>query len=800
VKLNNTGGGALAVSSIKITGANATSFVTSNTCGTSLASGTTCNIGVRFVPATTGPLAAAITLTDNAAGSPQVIELSGTGVAVPESSLSLSSASLAFGNEATGDSTGAQSVRVTNTSGVTLYFEGIALSGANATSFVTSNTCGTSLASGATCNIGVRLAPTTTGPLAAAITLTDNAAGSPQVIELSGAGVAVPESSLSLSSASVAFGNEATGDSTGAQSVKVTNTSGVTLYFKSIALSGANATSFVTSNTCGTSLASGATCNIGVRFVPTTTGTLAAAITLIDNAAGGMQSIALTGTGYLEEDVLVYKADPSGIAAAIEAAHLGKRVVLLEPTQHVGGMMSSGLGTSDVYGTNVIGGLAATFFQTVATNYGPANATLDFSGTHFEPHIAEQAFNQMLAQQANITVVLGVSLSAISMNGTRIATFTASNGITYGAKEFIDASYEGDLMAAAHVSYATGREATSQYGEPLAGVQIPTPLDGLTVDPYVVAGDPASGLLQHVQAITLGAPGSADNGVMAYNYRLCVSQNAANQIPFPVPPNYNPEEFEVLGRFAAAVTASKTAPAETLFLGPGQLPNQKLDVNNGEPFSTDETGESVDYANADPATRAQIAAEVTRYMQSLLHFLATDPRIPPHVQAHFSGWGLCKDEFTDNGGWPWQLYVREARRMIGAYVMTQSDIEGNTTIADPIGLGGYAFDSHDVHRVAVNGMAENEGLFSIANQAYPIPYRALTPMPSQVTNLLVSVEVSASRVANTSLRLEPTYMIMGQAAGAAASEAIDEGASVQSIDYATLANQLTSDGQVLAKP
>ena len=506
-------------------------------------------------------------------------------------------------------------------------------------------------------------------------------------------------------------------------------------------------------------------------------------------------------TSTVTADVVVYAATPSGIAAAIESAHLGKQVVLLEPGQHVGGMTSSGLGVTDVYTQSALGGLVKTFFSTVASLYGPAN-TDNQNGTRYEPHIAEQAFNQMLGQQKNLQVVFNATLSSITMNGTTITSLHASNGTAYDAKEFIDASYEGDLMAAAKVSYTVGRESTAQYNESIAGVWIPSPLGGFTIDPYVTPGNPSSGLLQHIESITFGAPGSADTSVMAYNYRLCVSTDPGNQIPFSAPANYDPMEFEVLGRYAQALTASGKSTGLGNFLLAESLPNGKLDVNNSGGFSTDDVAANTAYPDGSAATRQQIIADHRHYVQGLLYFLATDPRIPQPVQTTIKSWGLCKDEFTDNGGWPRQLYVREARRMIGAYVMTQQDVQNKTPIADPIGLGGYPFDNHLQHRVVVSGNTEDEaGRGTNRGSApYPIPYRALTPQPTQATDLLVTVDVSASHVAYESLRVEPTYMIMGQAAGAAASLAVDENATVQNVSYPALANQLTADGQVLTAP
>lgn len=488
--------------------------------------------------------------------------------------------------------------------------------------------------------------------------------------------------------------------------------------------------------------------------------------------------------------------------AAIEAAHLGKKVILLEPSAHIGGMPASGLGTSDVGNIKAIGGLAKTFFKTVAAIYGKVDSQ---NGTYYEPHIALQAFEQMLCAQPNVQLVTNAAISSISMTGTIIQSMVASNGVTYSAKEFIDSSYEGDLMAAAGVSFTVGRESIAQYNEPLNGVIKTTPMNGAKVDPYVIPGNSSSGLLPHIESITLPPPGSADNSVQGYNYRLCLSKDPNNQIAFTAPDNYDPAEFEALARMSEALVKAKHTPAFNTLLSIAPLPNGKYDANNGADFSTDEIGEGLLYPNGTPAQRQAIAAEHKRYMQALLYFLQTSTRLPAAVNAGAAEFGYCKDEFTDTAGFPHQLYVREGRRMLGTFVMTQQVIY-NKSGPDSIGLGSYNFDSHINNRVAVKGDAEIEGLTNTPNSGtkfevgnpYPIAYGSLTPSSSEATNLLVSVCVSASHVAFSSLRMEPTYMIMGQSAGAAASLAIDEAATTQNISYPALSAQLLKDGQILS--
>jgi len=504
-------------------------------------------------------------------------------------------------------------------------------------------------------------------------------------------------------------------------------------------------------------------------------------------------------------DVVIYGATPSGIMAAIEAARLGRQVILLEPTLHIGGMMSNGLGATDQYSNDDFGGLAAQFFQEVNNYYNQIPSAA--YGYEFEPHVAEAEFNSMLARYANISVVLDTEFSSAAMNGTTITGLTASSGVTYLAKQFIDASYTGDLMAAAGVSYRVGRESSGEYNEPTAGVGVLAPVASSPIDPYVTPGDPSSGLIAHVSAKTLRAAGSADSAVMAYNYRLCVTTDPNNQIPFMEPANYDPSEFAILTRMFASPTplpASDVVSGIGL-LSIGGLPNSKFDLNDGGTYpimGTDEVGESFAYPDGSSTIRREIEAEQKRYMQALLYFLSNDSSVPQSAQAAVKALGLCKDEFTDNGGWPHQIYVREARRMIGQYVLTLSDLERKTTVPDSIGLGGYPVDSHPVHIVNVNGAVEYEpapvGQPTVVE--YQLPYRILTPNADQVTNLLVSVDVSTSHVAYDSVRVEPTYMILGQAAGAAASIAIGQGTTVQSVPYSTLASQLLDDGLVLSVP
>lgn len=490
----------------------------------------------------------------------------------------------------------------------------------------------------------------------------------------------------------------------------------------------------------------------------------------------------------ISTDLVVYGATPSGIAAAVEAARLGKRVTLLEPTASVGGMMTNGLGYTDLYAQHRVSGFPKEFFGGIKQLELHVPASM--GGFAFEPHVAAAEFQKLLSAEPLITLVTGARLVAASMSGSQITGITTSTGV-YAAREYIDASYAGDLMAAAHVSSTSGRESEAQYGESYAGVGSPTPIGAPhAVSSYVSPGVPSSGLLAHISSDVLAAPGSADTALGAYTYRLCVTNAPSNRIPFTPPANYDATEFELLGRYAAEMGNQATLGT---FMNLEPLPNQKFDLNTGVPFETsDEVGANAGYSDATAATRAQIEGEQKRYEQAFLYFLSTDSRIPPNVQSAVQQLGLCKDEFTDNGGWPYQIYVREARRMVGDYVLTQNEILNGTAVPDSIGIGGYKFDTHATHVVSIKGHAFYENHQAGPPQPYSIPYRVLTPKRAEATNLIVTGAVSASHVAFSSLRIEISFMVMGQAGGAAASLAMDEGTAVQDVAYSSLQTALAA--------
>ena len=416
-----------------------------------------------------------------------------------------------------------------------------------------------------------------------------------------------------------------------------------------------------------------------------------------------------------------------------------------------------------------------------------------------EPHVAQVIMQQML-NDSHVTVLLHHQLrqkNAVIKNGTRITEISMENGSSWKAKIFIDATYEGDLMAQAGVSYATGREGISQYGEPLAGLRAETPGHQFTVkiSPY----DSNGKLLPEISAGPAGEPGAADKKIQAYNFRLCFSMDPANQAPFPKPKPYDPNRYALLARLLNARTEQEGhAPAlNTVFLI-GFLPNNKADFNNMEAFSTDYIGGSWEYPEASYAQREKIWQKHYDHTAGLLYFFAHDPQVPKPLQDEMNQWGLAKDEFIDTANWPPQLYVREARRMIGEYVMTQEDVQTDVTKPDPIGIGSYGIDSHNLQRVvSKEGFVVNEVNTEVPSRPYQIPYRILVPQRQEVQNLLVPVCASASHVAYGTLRMEPQYMMMGQAAGVAAKIAIANNYAVQEIDAAQLGRELKKEGVIL---
>ena len=521
-------------------------------------------------------------------------------------------------------------------------------------------------------------------------------------------------------------------------------------------------------------------------------------------------------------DLCVYGGTSGGVAAAVQAARMGKTVILLEPTQHLGGLSSGGLGATDIGNKAAIGGIAREFYNRIAKHYADDSAwtwerreeyfakrsssqiqasdlrAAEATMWTFEPHVAEDIFSQMIREHG-VQVRFQESLKSVTLRSGRISAIGLASGESVEARMFIDASYEGDLMARARVSYTLGREANAAYGETLNGVRPETPLHQFTVpvDPYREAGHPESGLLPLIQEGDGGIPGSGDHRVQTYNFRLCFTTNAANRLPLTPPANYDPARYELLARYLEALVAKGQKPTLAQFWHPIWMPNAKTDINNNGGFSTDFIGANYDYPEADGAGRARIWKDHEEYTRGFLTFLATSPRVPENIRAEMKLWGPAKDEFAETGGWPRQLYVREARRLVADYVMTEHNCRAATRADDPVGLGAYNMDSHNCQRIVKNGRVENEGDVQVPVKPYPISYRSIVPKATECSNLFVPVCLSATHIAYGSIRMEPVFMILGQSAATAAAIAMDEDLPVQQVNYQKLKARLLQDKQVL---
>lgn len=495
----------------------------------------------------------------------------------------------------------------------------------------------------------------------------------------------------------------------------------------------------------------------------------------------------------IHADVCIYGGTSGGVIAAVQAARMGKTAALIAVNNHLGGMTSGGLGATDIGrpGNGYIQGTAREFYTRVGAKYGSASAVFAF-----EPRVAETVFNEMI-QEAGVAVYTNQYLQAVQKEGSNIVAITMNNGTLFRARVFIDSTYEGDLMAKAGVGYTVGREAVAQYGESSNGIRpAANNFPGLAVDPYVVPGNPASGLLPLIQPGVLGTIGEADQRLQAFNYRMCLTTNATNRIAITAPPNYNPAQFALLGRYVQAMTAAGTPVTLTTFMSIAQMPNQKTDVNNGGQISTDFVGESAAYVEATWKQRKQIEMAHQNYINGLFHFVGNDLRVPPDVRAQMQAYGYAKDEFVDNGGWPHQLYVREARRMVSDFVMTQAHIMSQAVAPESIGLAAYTSDQHSCGRLVIDGtVVKLPGGGGVPPKPYPISYRAIVPKRSHCSNLLVPWSLSASHVAFCSIRMEPVFMILSQSAATAAALAIDSNVAVQDVDPAHLQAQLLADGQ-----
>lgn len=507
--------------------------------------------------------------------------------------------------------------------------------------------------------------------------------------------------------------------------------------------------------------------------------------------AAGVAAPAFAET--VESDICVFGGTSAGVIAAVQAATMGKRVVIAEYGRHLGGLTSGGLTYTDIGNKGAVGGLSREFYRALGKLYGKSEAWT------FEPSAAEREYNR-LVKTHHIPLYLEQRLASVQKEGARITELRMENGNVFRAKMFIDASYEGDVMAKGGVAYHVGREANSLYNETLNGIRAKTPAHQFVVhvDPYVKPGDPASGLLPFVQDTPFGNPGDGDKSVQAYNFRLCFTKNEANKKPIDPPANYDEKRYELLGRYFDALKAADKKVTLRNFLKIDMVTRDKTDINNNGGFSTDYIGMNYSYADADYPTREKIWNEHLDYIKGLITYLKTSPRVPEDIRGDMNAWGLCKDEFQDTGGWPQQMYVREARRMVSGYVMTEKNCRYQETIADSVGLAAYNMDSHNCRRLVRDGNVENEGDVQVAPmKPYPVSYRSIVPKQDECENLFVPICLAASHIAYGSIRMEPVFMIMGQSSATAAAMAIDDKVAVQRVDYDKLRTRLLADGQIL---
>lgn len=518
-------------------------------------------------------------------------------------------------------------------------------------------------------------------------------------------------------------------------------------------------------------------------------------------------------------DVIIYGGTSAAVIAAVQVKKMGKTVIIVSPDKHLGGLSSGGLGFTDTGNKEVIGGLSREFYQRLYQHYqkneswnwqkkeeygnkGQGTPALDGANRTmwiFEPHAAEQVFEDFVKENKLVIFRnewLDRSEKGIVKQSGSIRSIRTLSGNIYSGKMFIDATYEGDLMALAGVKYHVGREANSVYGEKWNGVQAGVFQHGhhfkANISPYKIANDPKSGLLPEVSNEPIAENGTGDNKIQAYCFRMCLSNHPENRIPFAKPTGYDPARYELYARVFAAgwrETFDKFDP----------IPNRKTDTNNHGPFSTDYLGKNYDYPEATYARRQEIIKDHELYQKGLMYFLQNDPRVPADVHEAMQKWGLPKDEFTDNGNWPHQLYIREARRMIGEFVMKEADALGKTKVPNPVGMGSYSLDAHNAQRyVKSNGFVQNEGDIGVhPDKSYSIAYGSILPKENECNNLLVPVCMSSSHIAYGSIRMEPVFMILGQSAATAAVLAIENKISPQKLPYEKLQRVLLKDRQKL---
>ena len=538
----------------------------------------------------------------------------------------------------------------------------------------------------------------------------------------------------------------------------------------------------------------------------------------------------------IQTDLCIYGGTSGGVVAAVQAGRMGRNVVIAEPGMHLGGMTSGGLSAVDIGDPRSIGGIAREYFTQLAATVGVTLAwDQAFKGDGgggpatggayaIEPHKAEQVFTDM-AKEAGVKVHFGAQLASVEKDGARITELVMKNGDIFRAKVFIDTTYEGDLMAKAGVSYTLMREGNAKYGETLNGIHYTEKYLPRTnhlkpgshgrvpggqgvwdrdfpLDPYVVKGDPKSGLLPLINEGDPGKQGEPAPGVQAYCFRLCLSTNPANMIPITAPADYDPKRYEIVARFIEACLAIGDDMDLRWFSKHDPLPNNKWDFNTAT-FGGNLPGASHGWPEANYTDRQKIAKEHENYHRGLLHFLATDPRVPEKVRKDMQRFGLPKDEFTDNGGWPHQIYVRQARRMVSDFVMTENHTFGRQPVAKSVGLGSYGTDVHEIRRIVKDGVVIREGKIATGRDGappYAVGYDAIVPKRGECENLFVTFALSSSHVAFASIRMEPVFMCNSQSAAAAAVMALDSNQAVQDVDYEALKAVLIMHKQVLTWP
>ena len=517
-------------------------------------------------------------------------------------------------------------------------------------------------------------------------------------------------------------------------------------------------------------------------------------------------------------DVIIYGGTSAAVISAVEVSQSGKSVIIVSPDIHLGGLSSGGLGFTDTGDKTVIGGLAREFYHRVWLHYSDSTTwkwqkkseygnkgqnTVAMDGENrtmwiFEPHVAEKIFEDFILEN-HIPVFRDEWLdrkSGVAIENDKIISLTTLSGKKFIGEIFIDATYEGDLMATAGVSYTVGREPCSQYDEKWNGVQSGVFHHGhyfkKPIDPYIIPGDPSSGLLPYISAEPIQSNCEGDEKLQAYCFRLCMSNHPNNRVPFDKPEGYDPTHYELLARVFESGW-------DEWFQKFDMIPNRKTDTNNHGPFSTDYIGMNYDYPEASYERRKEIIEDHKNYQKGLLYFVSTDKRVPEEIRSRMHNWGLAKDEFTENGNWPYQLYIREARRMIGVYVTTENEVLGKVSVADPVGMGSYALDSHNVQRyITAEGYVQNEGDIGVKpEKPYQISYGSIVPKSDDCTNLIVPICLSSSHIAYGSIRMEPVFMILGQSAAVAAIIAIDNDISVQNVPYKQLEQKLLSKKQIL---